>query len=103
MSMIASQGVKPFTTKNLAFSDRAWGTVHSAHGLINYKDTKIKFRHLKKFTCKWTLRQMFIRVFRLEIQSVMLVFSTEFCELKREGASVRLTPAKVPLQVNSFR
>ncbi len=33
-----------------------------------------KCRHLKKLTCKGTLRQVFIRVYRLEIQSVMLVF-----------------------------
>jgi hypothetical protein len=30
------------------------------HGLINYKDRKAKFRHLKKLTCKGTLRQVFI-------------------------------------------
>jgi hypothetical protein len=30
----------------------------------------------KKITCKGTLRQVLIRVYRLEIQSVMLVFST---------------------------
>ncbi len=30
------------------------------HGLINYIDTKAKFRHLKKLTCKGTLRQVFI-------------------------------------------
>ncbi len=29
------------------------------YGLINYTDTKAKFRHLK-FTCKGTLRQVFI-------------------------------------------
>jgi hypothetical protein len=27
------------------------------HGLINYKDTNAKCRHLKKFTCKGILRQ----------------------------------------------
>ena len=47
-----------------------------SYGLINYKDTKAKCRHLKKLTCKMTLRQVFIRVYRLEMQSVMLVFST---------------------------
>ncbi len=36
------------------------------HGLINYKDTKTKCRHLKKFTCKGALRLVFIRVYRLE-------------------------------------
>ncbi len=35
----------------------------------------------KKFTCKDTLRQVFIRVYRLEIHSGMLVFSTQLCEL----------------------
>ncbi len=35
----------------------------------------------KKLTSKGTLRQLFIRVYRLEIQWVMLVFSTQLCEL----------------------
>jgi hypothetical protein len=30
------------------------------HELINYIDTKAKCRHLNKFTCKGTLRQVFI-------------------------------------------
>jgi hypothetical protein len=50
-------------------------------GLTSYIDTTAKCRHLIKFTCKGTLRQEFIRVYRLEIQSVMLVFSTQLCEL----------------------
>ncbi len=45
------------------------------HGLINYVDTEAKYHHLKKLTCKETLRQVFIRVYRVETQSVMLVFS----------------------------
>ena len=36
------------------------------HGLINYIETKAKGCHLKKFTCKGTLRQVFIRVYRLD-------------------------------------
>ncbi len=53
-----------------------------AHRLINFIDTKVKCRHLKKFTCKETLRQVLIRVYyRLDIQTVMLVFSTQLCEL----------------------
>ncbi len=36
-------------------------------GLINYIDNKAKCRHLKKLTCKGTLRQVFFRVYRLEI------------------------------------
>ncbi len=51
------------------------------HGQINYKDTKSKWRHLKILTCKGTLRQVFVRVYRLEIQTVMLVFSTQLCVL----------------------
>ncbi len=51
------------------------------HGQINYIDTKAKFRHLKKLICKGTLLQVFIRDYRLEIQSVMLVFSTQLFEL----------------------
>jgi hypothetical protein len=48
------------------------------HGLIKFIDNKVKCRHLQNFTCKGTLRQVvFIRVYRLEIQSVMLVFSTQ--------------------------
>ncbi len=35
----------------------------------------------KKLICKGILRQEFIRVYRLEIQSIMLVFSTQLCEL----------------------
>jgi hypothetical protein len=48
------------------------------HGLINYIDTKAKCRHLEKITCKGTLRHVFIRVYRLEIQSVMLVIRPSF-------------------------
>jgi hypothetical protein len=51
------------------------------HGLINYIDTKAKCRQLKKLTCKGTLRQVFISIYRLEIHSVILVFSTQLCEL----------------------
>jgi hypothetical protein len=56
-------------------------TMVQLHGLVTYIDTKAKCRHLKKLTCKGTLRPVFIRVYRLEIQSVMLVFSTQHCEL----------------------
>jgi hypothetical protein len=55
--------------------------VVSSHGLINYIDTKAKCHHLKKLTCKGTLRQVFIRVDRLDIRSVMLVFPTQLCDL----------------------
>ncbi len=61
--------------KDLACQQAVMGDTPE-HGLINYRDTKAKCRHLKILTCKGTLRQVFIRVYRLEIQSVMLVFST---------------------------
>jgi hypothetical protein len=48
---------------------------------MDYIATKAKCRHLKKLTCKETLRQALIRVYRLEIHSVMLVFLTQLCEL----------------------
>ena len=52
------------------------------HGLINYIETKAKGCHLKKFTCKGTLRQVFIRVYRLELHfNHMLVVLTQLCEL----------------------
>ncbi len=54
------------------------------HGLINYKDKRVICRHLRKLTCKGTLLEVFIRV-KLEngdtVQSVILVFSTQLCEL----------------------
>jgi hypothetical protein len=31
-----------------------------SHGLIKYKGTKTKCLHLIKFTCKGTLKQMFV-------------------------------------------
>jgi hypothetical protein len=57
-------------------------TVHGlCHGVINYVDTKANCRNIKKLTCKGTLRQVFIIVYRLEILSVMAVFSTQLYEL----------------------
>ena len=40
---------------------------------IRLREGNAKYRHLKKLTCKGTLRQVFIRVNRQEIQSVMLI------------------------------
>ncbi len=48
--------------------------IYMCYGPINFTDTRAKCSHLKKLTCKGTLRQVFI-IF-LERQSVMLVFST---------------------------
>ncbi len=45
------------------------------HGLINYIETKVTCRSLKELTCKGTLQHVFVRVYRIEIQSLILVFS----------------------------
>ncbi len=64
-----------------------WGFKNSKLTLtdayINYLTERHqnKMSSSKNFTCKGTLRQVFIRVYRLEIQSVMLVFSIQFCKL----------------------
>jgi hypothetical protein len=45
-----------------------WGRVAGMNfdpGLIKFIDTKVKCRNLKLLTCKGTLRQVFIRVYRL--------------------------------------
>ena len=36
------------------------GHAWPGHGLINFIDARAKCRHIKKFTCKGTLRQVFI-------------------------------------------
>ncbi len=57
------------------------GGVGCRHGLINYIDTiDTKAKCPVKMPCNGTSRHVFIRVYRLEIQSVMLVFSTQLCE-----------------------
>ncbi len=87
-------------TANIAggLKNRIFYTIHRR--LINYRDTKAKCRHLKKFTWKGTLRQVLIRVFRLEIQSVILVFSTHLCELFSLSPSLcfNSTPPPPPSQ-----
>jgi hypothetical protein len=70
------------------------------HGLINYKDTKIKCRHLKKLACKGTLRQVFIRVYRLEIQSNVGIFDPTLCTLSPLTFSLVLPP---PFPVSKYR
>ncbi len=57
----------------------------------------------KKITCKGTLRQVFIRVFRLEIQSVMLFFSTQLRELLPLSPSLWFISPSSPLpSVNKY-
>ncbi len=67
------------------------------HGLINYTIyTKEKCRHLSKLTCKRPLRQVFIRFYRLQIQSVMLIFSTQLCELLASNLLSLLSDSSPP-------
>ncbi len=66
--------------------------------MITLIEVKAKCHHLKKITCKWTLRQVFIRVYKLEItRSVMLVFSTQLCDLYSP-----LVPLSPSLKFNSL-
>jgi hypothetical protein len=46
----------------------------SNHGLINFVDPKAKWCHLIKMTCKGTLWQVFIRVYRLDTFSHVGIF-----------------------------
>jgi hypothetical protein len=72
------------------------------HGLINYKDTKAKFRYLTKFTCKGTLRQVFIRVYSLEIQSVILLFRPSFVNCCPSPLLWFNSPRYTPTCVNKY-
>jgi hypothetical protein len=56
-------------------------TVQPMDYVFNFMDTNANCHHLNKFTCKGTLWQVFSKVYRLEVQSVILVFSTQLCEL----------------------
>ncbi len=73
------------------------------HGLINFIATKGKCRHLKKFTFKVNSRQVFIRDYGLEIQSVMLVLSTQLRELLPLSPSLWFISPPSPLPcVNQY-
>ncbi len=47
------------------------------HALTNFIDTKAKCRHTKNLTCKG-LRQVFVRVYRLDMQSIIWYFRPSF-------------------------
>ncbi len=66
----------PYNKHSTYWFDQYLLTNYRQHGLINYIDIIEKCRDLKIFTFKGTLRQEFIRVYRPEKYSVMLVFST---------------------------
>jgi hypothetical protein len=46
----------------------------------------------KILTSKGTLRQVFITVYRLDVQHVMLVFSTQLCVTPLTYSPVQLSP-----------
>ncbi len=48
------------------------------HELINFIDTKAKCRHLKKLTCKWTLRQVFLCLSPPRLLGFCLGWSSNF-------------------------
>ncbi len=64
----------PFILKRKSEYSFLCGPAPFYHGLINCIDTKAKCRHLKKLTCKGTLRQVFFRVYRLEINHVGIFY-----------------------------
>jgi hypothetical protein len=63
---------------------------------INYKGTKAKCRHLKKLTCKGTVRLVFIRVYRLEISQSSWYFRPSFVNLCPSNLLVHLPPPPLP-------
>jgi hypothetical protein len=48
------------------------------HGLINYKDTTTKCRHLKQLTCKGNSRQVFICLRPIPLLGFCLGWSSDF-------------------------
>ncbi len=57
---------------------KIWEMRRPGHGLKKYKDAKTKCRHLKKLTCKGTLQQVFIRVYRLRYSQLCWYFRPSF-------------------------
>ncbi len=75
------------------------------HGLINYVDTKAKCRHLKIFTRKGTLWQVFIKSLQTGdiVSHVGIVFSTQLCELLPLSSSLWFNSPPSPLPcVNKY-
>jgi hypothetical protein len=73
----------------------------TGHELINYIDTKAKCR--QKCTCKETLRQVFIWVYRLETQSVSFVGifdPTLWTNAPVTFSLVKLSSPPFPVEIN---
>ncbi len=74
----------PLTTQLMFLGERTISSTSDmySHGLVNYTDTKMKCRHLKKkCPIKGLCDRCFSELSRLEIQSVVLVFLSQLCEL----------------------
>jgi hypothetical protein len=60
-----------FSFLAVQITENPWGKMQSGfgmhYGLINYVDTKAKCCHVKKFTWKRTMREVFIRVYRQSV------------------------------------
>jgi hypothetical protein len=82
-------------------SDQQFDIAALVHRLSNYIKIISKCRHLKKLTCKESLRQVFNRVYRLQIQSFMLVFSIQLCELLPHSPSHWFNSTPIPY-VNKY-
>jgi hypothetical protein len=76
--------------------------------MIRLIDVKARCRNLKQFTCKGTLRQVFIRVYRLEIDNFLGTFNrvgifNPACDLYSSLLSGSTLPPSLPsLHVNKY-
>jgi hypothetical protein len=56
------------------YTAETWSKMYNNVKMYNI-EVNVKCRHLKKFNCNGTLRQVFITVYRLEISNFLLTFS----------------------------
>ncbi len=63
LSVASSNPSGPAALRSICLAFHLAPMVSWKHGLIIYIDTKAKCRHLKIWTCKRTLRQVFIRIY----------------------------------------
>ncbi len=91
--------------ESLGIADIGTPLLDLNHGLINYKDTEAKCRHLKKLTCKGTLRQVFISLWTGDTVGHVSIFDPALRTVAPLIFSlVQLSPLPpFPLQVNFFR
>ncbi len=74
LSLISKQfGLESALAANLGNNNEI-GMCDLGSWTMDHIDTKAKCRHPKNLTCKGTSRQVFLRIYGLEMQSVMLVY-----------------------------